>query len=360
MQISGSKLTMTGSCQLQQVGMGSESLKVWVGNAGQEAAGPGLTAVEPAKARLDKLEISVEAKQLSSRQNILSGEINQGDKIVLEISEKDKQKILLLQAVLEKLSGKKIEFTLPEKIELQGNNVVVHLSGQKVSINAGQLGWGLAYEVHEQYWEQEKLNFAVEGVITTENGRTINLSVHLNMSREYYTEQHFSFLAGAAKIDPLVINFDGTAPGLTDLKISFDLDADGKNELMSFVKAGSGFLALDLNQDNAINNGGELFGPATGNGFAELAAYDEDGNNWIDEQDAVFHKLRIWTKNEAGEDVLLALGELGIGAIYLGHLQTPFLLTGTTNMAHGQIRASGVFVRENGAAGLIQEIDLLV
>jgi hypothetical protein len=31
-----------------------------------------------------------------------------------------------------------------------------------------------------------------------------------------------------------------------------------------------------------------LFGPQTGNGFAELAEYDEDKNNWIDENDSIY------------------------------------------------------------------------
>ena len=45
---------------------------------------------------------------------------------------------------------------------------------------------------------------------------------------------------------------------------------------------------LDLNNDDIITNGNELFGPRTGNGFTELSVYDEDGNNWIDEKDLVY------------------------------------------------------------------------
>jgi hypothetical protein len=106
--------------------------------------------------------------------------------------------------------------------------------------------------------------------------------------------------------------------------------------------------------------GTELFGPQTGNGFLELAAYDEDGNGWIDENDSIYNQLVIWTKDENGEDQLFALGEKGIGAIYLGHLATPFALTDAQQQEQGEIAQTGIFLKENGQAGLIQHIDLVV
>lgn len=74
---------------------------------------------------------------------------------------------------------------------------------------------------------------------------------------------------------------------------------------------------MDINGDGKINDGNELFGPKSGNGFSDLAAFDEDGNGWIDENDFVYDKLRIWTKDKYGNDSLLAIGKKGIGAIYL-------------------------------------------
>lgn len=51
------------------------------------------------------------------------------------------------------------------------------------------------------------------------------------------------------------------------------------------VRPGGVFLALDKNGDSVINDGKELFGAATGQGFKELAIYDSDKNYWIDEND---------------------------------------------------------------------------
>ena len=125
------------------------------------------------------------------------------------------------------------------------------------------------------------------------------------MTRVYVEQTDISLRLGDAvkqKKDPLVINFNGSAAQLTSTKFSFDIDTDGTTENISFAAPGSGFLALDKNHDGKINDGSELFGPASGNGFKELAAYDQDGNQWIDENDAVFSRLKVWSKDGEGKD----------------------------------------------------------
>ena len=92
-------------------------------------------------------------------------------------------------------------------------------------------------------------------------------------------------------------------PELSDQTFYFDLDADGEEEEISMLK-GSGYLALDKNEDGIINDGSELFGTGNGDGFADLARYDEDGNGWIDENDSIWSKLKIWCKDENGNDVM--------------------------------------------------------
>ena len=126
-----------------------------------------------------------------------------------------------------------------------------------------------------------------------------------------------------------------------------------KRQQIAFVGSNSGFLALDRNNDGKVNDGRELFGTATGEGFAELAAYDQDGNQWIDENDAIYQNLRIWSKDGQGNDQLVGLGERGVGAIYLGHVTSPFSLKDSENVLVGQIRESGVFLNESGAVGTV-------
>ena len=71
----------------------------------------------------------------------------------------------------------------------------------------------------------------------------------------------------------------------------------------------------DFNNDGIINDGKELFGPNSGNGFSDLANYDLDKNGWIDENDTIYDKLRIWTKDTEGNDYLLALAKESIWSI---------------------------------------------
>ena len=160
--------------------------------------------------------------------------------------------------------------------------------------------------------------------------------------------------------DPLAINFNGKAAELTGTRFEFDLDVDGTVERIPWLAAGSAWLAFDRNGDGCINDGGELFGTRSGNGFADLACLDDDGNRWLDEADTAFGQLRLWEQDETGAGTLNTLGERGIGAIYLGSAQTPFALTDAENEKRGYIRASGVYLREDGGVGTVQQVDLAV
>ena len=215
--------------------------------------------------------------------------------------------------------------------------------------------------------EQEDTSFSTVGSVRTKDGREINFNVNVNMSRrceEYYREE--LNVAQFALYDPLVINLDTDATELSDQTFYFDLDADGEEEEISMLK-GSGYLALDKNEDGIINDGSELFGTGNGDGFADLARYDEDGNGWIDENDSIWSKLKIWCKDEKGNDVLYKLSDKGVGAICLQNVSTDFTLQGDrtaqdgateANATNGAIRKTGIFLYENGNVGTVQHVDM--
>lgn len=221
-------------------------------------------------------------------------------------------------------------------------------------------GFGVEYDRQERYSEVEQTQFAASGTVKTADGREISFQIELSMQRSYFEESNVSIRLGdaARKVDPLVLNFSGTAAQLTNQRFAFDLNADGKTEQISFVAPGSGFLVFDRNQDGRINDGRELFGPTTNDGFAELAVLDDDSNGWIDENDAAFDKLQIWSRGEAGNDQLQSLTAAGVGAIALSRVATPFNLTNNANELLGQVRSTGIFLQEDGVAGTIQQIDL--
>lgn len=209
------------------------------------------------------------------------------------------------------------------------------------------------------YEETEMTSYTTQGTVKCADGREINFNLNLNMSRsfqEYYEENYTSITTSMC--DPLVINLDGNIAQLSDQTFTFDIDGDGEKDEINRLAKGSGYLALDKNSDGTINDGTELFGTASGNGFADLAKYDSDGNGFIDEGDEIFDKLKVWIMDEDGNQQLVSLKEQGVGAICLQNLSTDFSLTGQDNHTKGMIRNTGFFLYENGTAGSIQHVDV--
>ena len=229
-----------------------------------------------------------------------------------------------------------------------------------------RVGWGIEYNNREVYHEVEQTSFASKGTVKTADGREIGFTLNLEMSREFLSVREETMLAGdALLVDPLVINFSGAAADLTDQKFLFDLDSDGDSESISFVTPGSGMLAFDKNKDGFINNGSELFGPSTGNGFMELGAFDEDGNGWIDAGDSIYNNLSVWTKDYSGNDSIVSLKDTGVGAIYIESAATLFSINDSNNATKGQIASTGIYLSESDTTGeltpgTIQQVNLVV
>lgn len=207
--------------------------------------------------------------------------------------------------------------------------------------------------------EYEHSSFQASGLVKTADGRTIDVNLQLNMERSYSATHEYTETQTIVFQDPLILNFDGSYAELSDDKFAFDLDLDGETELISYLTGDSAMLALDKNEDGTINDGSELFGAATGNGFAELAQYDEDGNGYIDEADSIFSELRLWSKTLDGES-LDSLADHDVGAIYLGSAETEFALKGEDNQQNGRVRETGFYLAESGGVGTVQEIDMAV
>jgi hypothetical protein len=254
-------------------------------------------------------------------------------------------KVLLMKMVAEMLTGHPVQV-------FRWTPVTVTCCQQAAS--QPDAAPAVTVQTTQLHYEAEQTTFTAQGVVRTADGREIAFSAELALSREFT-----SVRTGAAASDPLVVNFGGAPARVTSAKIDFDLNADGKTETIPFVAGGSGLLALDRNGDGKINDGSELFGATTGNGFAELAALDSDGNGWIDEGDPLFAQLSIWTKDGQGNDALTSLQDKGISAIATASVSTEFALKDASNALQAQIRRTGVYLMESGAAGTVQQVDFI-
>jgi len=285
-------------------------------------------------------------------------------------------KIKMLRRLMESLramqEGRRPDYEKLEKTEQKSFKLQAQTS-QSFSLMAASVSSGNSVAlIGNTHWEEkvtmstiftdkEVTCFSTMGSVRTSDGRCIDFQLNLEMSREFTSSMTTQFNRKSFCVDPLVINLDGNPASFSDQTFFFDLNSDGQNEELAQLSAGSGFLALDKNNDSRINNGNELFGTQSGDGFKDLASYDKDKNGWIDENDSIFKDLKIWTKDSDGNNRLIGIGAAGIGAIYLGNTSTEFSLNKTeTNETQGIIRSTGIFLRENGEVGSIQHVDYVV
>ena len=212
--------------------------------------------------------------------------------------------------------------------------------------------------INYEYSESQELAYSAVGTAVTADGRHLNFNYGFAMS-ESFKEEFKSVEENFVRyIDPLVINLNDNPTKVSDQPFYFDLDGDGEKDNLHQLETGSGFLALDRNEDGEINDGKELFGATTGDGFKELEIFDEDCNGWIDENDSIFEKLRVWTMNEKGDMELYTLKQSDVGAIYLGRVRTDFVQHDDEHKAKAAMRETGIFLHESdGHAGGVSHVD---
>jgi len=130
--------------------------------------------------------------------------------------------------------------------------------------------------------------------------------------------------------DPLVIDLDGdgvNADIVTDRVVYFDLDGDGLAEATNWIGASDAFLVRDVNGNGRIDDGTEVFGNQSLNGFEALKALDSNGDGKITAADAAYSMLELWQDlnqngvSEAGE--LRTLSDAGITSIDVANYKIP-------------------------------------
>lgn len=264
---------------------------------------------------------------------------------------------LCIRQIFELLFGKRT----PGKESFESEATKECACADAETFNLSNYNFMVAHKIELRYEEHEETSFSTKGCVVTSDGRNIDFNINVSMSRSFSSTLTSEMTAKLMKtIDPLVINLDTDMTEISDQSFYFDLDCDGSREEIKAISSASGYLALDRNGDGKINDGSELFGTKTGDGFADLAMYDLDGNGWIDEADEIFDKLKIWVKDEDGNDTLYTLKEKNVGALYLGRVDTNYSLTDSYSMAaDALIRETGMFLFEDGKAGTLTHIDMV-
>ncbi len=134
-----------------------------------------------------------------------------------------------------------------------------------------------------------------------------------------------------AEMTPLALDLSGN--GINTRSIfdgikGFEFVPGEKGAYHGWLDQDSGFLALDRNDNGVIDDGSELFGSPTEDGFVALRRLDSNKDGRIDAADELFQKLLVWqdtnqnTTSEPGE--LMSLHEAGIQSISLGQVESVY------------------------------------
>ena len=299
------------------------------------------------------IEKKLDIKESIRKQNMVKVETTKLEKVLLtnesNLCHQDKIKKNILEILLQNFTDDKDFKLLPK--ELKNNDVSNELYVIKES----------TFNYKKEYTQESSINFDTQAQIKTNRGQ-INVDLNLSFSQSFY-EVHEKTITSKKTIylDPLIINYKGELNSFDNIdskmKFEFDLNSNGKNDLIPQLKDGTGFLALDKNQNGTIDNGNELFGANTGDGFGELKQFDKDNNSWIDENDSIFDSLLIWEKNEQNEGSLITLGQAGIGAIYLSAADSVFTYSSGVKEEYAKLKQSSFYLKEDGKAGLVTSVD---
>jgi hypothetical protein len=179
----------------------------------------------------------------------------------------------------------------------------------------------------ESYREVELTRFRAAGSVTTADGREIDIAAALDLARAFARS--------------------GTSLTVTE-------PDSGDRTLTTGLAVGGGILGLDLNEDGVVDPATEVVG-ASGDGFAELARYDDDGNGFIDGGDSVFRRLAVLATGDQGIESA-SLADRGVGAVYLGSVSAPFTVRGPAGEVTAELTRTGIYLNEDGTTGVALQL----
>ncbi len=252
-----------------------------------------------------------------------------------------------IKRLLEQLTGEELQgWVDPEELNraLKGSENGA-LPEQPQNLNA------TGVTIREWSYRYEAVSADFSGSVALEDGSSFSWSMQFAMS---YEEFSYSERTEQPMKDPLVMSFNGRPVELSGQSSVFNLTDNAKS--IQQLAQGQYYLAKDSNNNGAVDSGQELFGPTTGQGFAELASYDDDQNGLIDQQDPIWQSLWLWRPEEKG---LYSLKDMGVMALSVESVATPFNLR-HNNEIQGRLERSSVFITEDKDVGLLQQIDLKV
>lgn len=260
-----------------------------------------------------------------------------------------------VKKILEQLvTGKLSDWLTSDHTDLsalwqQGNAATASASAAPTGTTAAPPQRAASDQILVNYRYQQ-LSASFSGAVSLQDGTSIQWDFQFEQ-----VESSFSFaMQRAADVkDPLVLSLDGSYRA-TGQWLNFAMSADSQSRLDKLGGA-QYYLVHDKNQNGRADDGTELFGPSSGQGFAELAQLDDDGNGFIDQADRAFNQLYAWQPEQG----LQSLSALQIGALSVTSASTTFDYYQQEQL-QAKLSRSGIALTTDRQVALLQQVDFTV
>jgi hypothetical protein len=161
------------------------------------------------------------------------------------------------------------------------------------------------------------------------------------------------------KHDPLVFDLSGNGLHLTDVDLSsayVDYGGDGFAVRSGWTDLSEAVL-IDYDGTNNVG-AGTILGAASGDGFADLASFDTDGNGVVDANDGAATALRFWVDRNGDGAIntgeLMTFSEAGIQSLNVQGTVADQTIGGNN------VGQSGTFLRTDGTVGDFYDVAFVV
>lgn len=269
------------------------------------------------------------------------------------------QTVGAVKRILEQLSTGKllswIDGTAMKKIQAQltdhdQNNATVSAAAASLPAPSAP-----TTSITEWSYRYQELNANFSGQLSMADGTAFSWSFELAMREEQFSFRTFKV---EQLKDPLIVSLSGTPAELKNQGVAFDLFGNGQLFQLPDLGQDQFYLMQDLNNNQYLDSGLELFGPNSGQGFNELAALDDNQNGFIEATDSRWQSLHLWSRQQG----IQSLQQAGIAAISAQSVATSFGLYDGEALL-GRIARSGIFLGEQNQGapfnvGLVQQVDL--
>ncbi|MGN6285520.1 MAG: calcium-binding protein [Afipia sp.] len=170
-----------------------------------------------------------------------------------------------------------------------------------------------------------------------------------------------AFASAISAASPLVIDLSTGHTGVTlstwsasSTETFFDLNDNGFAVQTAWVSGDTGLLARDLNSNGLIDSSAELFGSPTVDGFAKLAALDSNHDLRIDNNDAAWSTLVVWTDDNG--DAVTQSGELhSLASLGIANIDLAGVASSTSTISGNPISHTSKVTFTGGATATIAD-----